>query len=51
MQVGIIEGAFGGGGKFKVHFPVGLSSDWETIREIELVFRRYIFDPTKTPQQ
>eukprot|EP00884_Botryococcus_braunii_P021357 jgi/Botrbrau1/7905/Bobra.9_2s0078.2 len=46
-EVGTIEGSFGKKGKFKVHFPGGVSLSNKESATITLSFKRYMYDETK----
>ena len=48
-DVGVLQGAFGKQGKFKVHFPAGVADEaradaGSASHKLALTFKRYVFD-------
>lgn len=44
---GVIEGAFGKSGKFKVQFPNGVSAPAPGSNSLRLTFKKFIFDKNR----
>ena len=46
-KAGVIEGPFGKSGKFKVHFPSGVSASSAGSNNLHLTFKKFIFDKNR----
>ncbi len=46
-EVGVIQGAFGKSGKFKVDFPDGVQPPAPGAGQLTLVFKKYVYDADK----
>ena len=50
-DVGVLQGAFGKSGKYKVHFSNGVAEEARNdpasaVHKLQLTFKRYVFDKT-----
>ena len=55
-DVGVLQGAFGKSGKYKVHFSNGVAEEARqdpasAVHKLQLVFKRYVFDKACTRLQ